>query len=366
MINAQIQKWFRALSRNLLLTGALTKRCVARSGVCFSEPEPAMIRPIRKAVFPVAGLGTRLLPATKSIPKEMLTIVDRPVIEMVVEEAREAGIEQFIFVTSRNKSALEDHFDKNTEIENHLGAKGKVEEMMALRRALPQAGNLSFTRQQEPLGLGHAVWCARHLVGDEPFAVLLPDMLMQARPGCLKQLMDVYAEHGGNVIAVEEVDHADVHKYGAVGFDGVAGQALSLNKMVEKPMLSDAPSNYIISGRYILQPEIFNLLENQKHGSGGEIQLTDAMIELLQSQQFWGCKFRGQTFDCGDKLGFVLANVAYGLSRDTLRPAMRKKLLELLGLTLPAPVRPFENGTDAALEASQVVLEESARPPVPS
>lgn len=323
-----------------------------------------MNRPIRKAVFPVAGLGTRLLPATKSIPKEMLTIVDRPVIEMVVEEAREAGIEQFIFVTSRNKSALEDHFDRNGEIESHLGAKGKVDEVIALRRAVPPTGNLSFTRQQEPLGLGHAVWCARNLVGDEPFAVLLPDMVMRARPGCLKQLMDVYAKHGGNVIAVEEVDREDVHKYGVVGFDAVARQALALNKMVEKPKVGEAPSNYIISGRYLLQPEIFGILEQQQCGSGGEIQLTDAMIELLQSQQFWGCKFLGQTFDCGDKLGFVLANVAYGLSRDALGPELRKKVLELLGLTLPARAQGLEDKRETEIQVPPVALESAITPSI--
>jgi UTP--glucose-1-phosphate uridylyltransferase len=344
----------------------LVHRCVDqalpdRASVChYSKPEHVMNRPVRKAVFPVAGLGTRLLPATKSIPKEMLTIVDRPVIEMVTEEAREAGIEQFIFVTSRNKSALEDHFDKNTEIEGYLDAKGKKEELNALRSALPQAGNMSFTRQQEPLGLGHAVWCARHLVGNEPFAVLLPDMVMQARPGCLKQLMDVYAGNGGNVIAVEEVDREEVHKYGVVGFDRVAGEAMALNRMVEKPRVSEAPSNFIISGRYLLQPEIFNLLEQQKRGSGGEIQLTDAMIDLLRTQPFWGCKFRGQTFDCGDKLGFVLANVAYGLSRDSLRPAMRKKLLELLGLTIPMPLRGMEHDGERTINVPPAAFENGA------
>jgi UTP--glucose-1-phosphate uridylyltransferase len=254
--------------------------------VNIENSEHLMNRPIRKAVFPVAGLGTRLLPATKSIPKEMLTIVDRPVIEIVVEEAWEAGIEQFIFVTSRNKSALEDHFDKNAEMEGYLDAKGKTQELKALRKTMSPAGSMIFTRQQEPLGLCLAIWCARHLVGDEPFAVLLPDMVVQTRPRCPQQLMDVYAQHGGNVIAVEEVDSEDVHKYGVVGFDWVAGEALALNRMVEKPKMSQAPSNFIISGRFLLQPEIFNLQEHKKRRSGGAVQLTDAMIELLRSQQF--------------------------------------------------------------------------------
>jgi UTP--glucose-1-phosphate uridylyltransferase len=323
-----------------------------------------MNRPIRKAVFPVAGLGTRLLPATKSLPKEMLTIVDRPVIEMVVEEAREAGIEQFIFVTSRNKSALEDHFDKNFELESNLHAKGKSAELELLRKALPPAGHMSFTRQQEPLGLGHAVWCARHLVGDEPFAVLLPDMVMQARPGCLRQLMDIYAEHGGNVVAVEEVDRSDVHKYGVVGFDRVAGQALALNRLVEKPPAHLAPSNYIISGRYLMQPEIFVLLERLERGAGGEIQLTDAMIELLQTQAFWGCNFKGSTFDCGGKLGFILANAAYGLSREALRPALRKRLLELLGLTLPAPICKMQGEATKSVAVPPATAENGAMSPI--
>jgi UTP--glucose-1-phosphate uridylyltransferase len=290
-----------------------------------------MPKRIRKAVFPVAGLGTRFLPATKAIPKEMLTIVDRPVIQMAVDEAREAGIEHFVFVTGRNKSAIEDHFDKQTELEAVLRKRGKSEELDLLESDLPSAGQTSFTRQQEPLGLGHAVWCARNMIGNEPFALLLPDMVMQAEPGCLKQMMDVYAETGGgNVIAVEEVPWMDVSRYGVVGFTRTDGQALVINSMVEKPQRSLAPSNHIISGRYILQPEIFGKIESAKPGAGGEIQLTDAMIALMEDQPFWGCKYEGVTFDCGDKLGFLMANAAYGLKREDLGPAFRAGLEKML------------------------------------
>jgi UTP--glucose-1-phosphate uridylyltransferase len=290
-----------------------------------------MPKRIRKAVFPVAGLGTRFLPATKAIPKEMLTIVDRPVIQMAVDEAREAGIEHFVFVTGRNKSAIEDHFDKQTELEAVLRKRGKSEELDLLENDLPSAGQTSFTRQQEPLGLGHAVWCARNMIGDEPFALLLPDMVMQSEPGCLKQMMDVYAETGGgNVMAVEEVPWPDVSRYGVVGFSRTGGQALAISSMVEKPQRERAPSNHIISGRYILQPEIFDKIESSRPGAGGEIQLTDAMIALMADQPFWGCKYEGVTFDCGDKLGFLLANAAYGLMREDLGPAFRAGLEKLL------------------------------------
>ena len=290
-----------------------------------------MQRRIRKAVFPVAGLGTRFLPATKAIPKEMLTIVDRPVIQMAVDEAREAGIEHFVFVTGRNKNAIEDHFDKQTELESVLRKRGKSDELDLLENDLPSAGQTSFTRQQEPLGLGHAVWCARNIIGDEPFALLLPDMVMQSEPGCLKQMMDIYAETGGgNVIAVEEVPWADVCRYGVVDFSKTDGLALSINAMIEKPERENAPSNHIISGRYILQPEIFGKIEAAKPGAGGEIQLTDAMISLMGDQPFWGCKFEGVTFDCGDKLGFLMANVAHGLTRSDIGPAFRSALERLL------------------------------------
>lgn len=289
-----------------------------------------MIRPIKKAVFPVAGLGTRFLPATKAIPKEMLTIVDRPAIQIVVEEAREAGIEHFVFVTGRNKGAIEDHFDKQFELEWTLEARGKSRELDILQSQLPPAGQTSFTRQQEPLGLGHAVWCAREIVGNEPFAVLLPDMLIQARPGCLKQMMEVYQEKGGNVIAVEECEPDQVSRYGVVAPAEWFGNAFAIERMIEKPKREDAPSNLIISGRYILQPEIFDKIAAQVPGAGGEIQVTDAMIALLAEQPFFGVKYSGRTYDCGDKLGFLAANVAYGLDHPEIGEAFRRTLKEVI------------------------------------
>jgi UTP--glucose-1-phosphate uridylyltransferase len=291
--------------------------------------------PIRKAVFPVAGLGTRFLPATKAVPKEMLTVVDRPVIQHVVDEAREAGIEHFIFVTGRNKHVIEDHFDRQVELESTLRARGKSAEIEALERDLPGPGTTSFTRQQEPLGLGHAVWCARELVGNEPFALLLPDMLVQARRGCLAQMIDASRDMGAgaNVIAVEEVPPEATHRYGVVGVGTTRGSAFEITAMVEKPAPGKAPSNLIITGRYILQPEIFDLLASQQTGAGGEIQLTDAMIRLSQQQPFYGLKFAGRSFDCGSKLGFLTANLAYALTRDDIAPALRDEVRGLLGKT---------------------------------
>ncbi|HKQ94554.1 MAG TPA: UTP--glucose-1-phosphate uridylyltransferase GalU [Aestuariivirgaceae bacterium] len=285
---------------------------------------------IRKAIFPVAGLGTRFLPATKAIPKEMLTIVDRPVIQMVVEEAREAGIEHFIFVTGRGKSAIEDHFDRQFELEETLRRRGKTAELDVLSLDLPAAGLTSFTRQQAPLGLGHAIWCARELVGAEPFALLLPDMLIRARPGCLRQMVDVYAETGGNIVAVEPVPWENVHRYGVVAKGAQRGKAFEILGMVEKPDRAVAPSNLIISGRYILQPDIFARISDLGPGAGGEIQLTDGMIALLAEQKFYGLEFEGTTYDCGDKLGFLLANVAYGLDRNDIAAPFRKALHSLL------------------------------------
>ena len=285
---------------------------------------------IRKAIFPVAGLGTRFLPATKAIPKEMLTIVDRPVIQMVVEEAREAGIEHFIFVTGRGKSAIEDHFDRQFELEETLRRRGKTAELDVLSLHLPTAGLTSFTRQQEPRGLGHAIWCARELVGAEPFALLLPDMLIRATPGCLRQMVDVYAETGGNIVAVESVPWENVHRYGAVAKGAQRGKAFEILGMVEKPDRTVAPSNLIISGRYILQPDIFAKISAVEPGAGGEIQLTDGMIALLAEQKFYGLEFEGTTYDCGDKLGFLLANVAYGLDRDDIAAPFRKALQAFL------------------------------------
>jgi UTP--glucose-1-phosphate uridylyltransferase len=270
---------------------------------------------VRTAVFPVAGLGTRFLPATKAMPKEMLTVVDRPLIQYAVDEAREAGIEHFVFVTGRNKSVIEDHFDKQYELEHTLAARGKSAALAELQAELPQAGQTSFTRQQEPLGLGHAVWCARELVGDQPFALLLPDMLFKGVPGVLKQMMEAYEETGGNVIAVEEVPLSEVSSYGVVARGKGPDEGFAITSMVEKPKQKDAPSNLIISGRYILQPEIFSLIAEQPRGAGGEIQITDAMQTLMKSQAFTGVKYQGRSFDCGGKVGFLLANVAYALDR---------------------------------------------------
>jgi UTP--glucose-1-phosphate uridylyltransferase len=287
--------------------------------------------PIRKAVFPVAGLGTRFLPATKAMPKEMLTVVDRPLIQHVVDEAREAGIEHFIFVTGRNKNVIEDHFDRQVELEDTLRERNKIAELNALERDLPGPGTTSFTRQQSPLGLGHAVWCARELVGNEPFALLLPDMLVKAKRGCLAQMIDAYGNLGerANLIAVEEVPADQTHQYGVVGIGKQKDKAFEITEMVEKPSRGKAPSNLIITGRYLLQPEIFAILENQQTGAGGEIQLTDAMITLSKRSPFYGFKFEGRTYDCGSKVGFLAANVAYALDRDDLAPAFRAELKRL-------------------------------------
>jgi UTP--glucose-1-phosphate uridylyltransferase len=284
---------------------------------------------VRTAVFPVAGLGTRFLPATKAMPKEMLTVVDRPVIQYAVDEAREAGIEHFVFVTGRNKAVIEDHFDRQFELEHTLEARGKTRALAELQKDLPSAGRTSFTRQQEPLGLGHAVWCARELVGNQPFALLLPDMVFMAKPGVLKQMMAAYEVTGGNVIGVEEVDPADVSSYGIVARGEGPDNGFAITGMVEKPKPEDAPSNLFIAGRYILQPEIFTLLSEQTRGAGGEIQVTDAMQILMRTQQFTGVKYEGRVFDCGSKIGFLSANVAFALSRDDIAADFSKALREL-------------------------------------
>jgi len=291
------------------------------------------MKPVRKAIFPVAGLGTRFLPATKAMPKEMLTVVDRPLIQHVVDEAREAGIEHLIFVTGRNKSVIEDHFDRQFELEVTLKERHKKNELAQLAEDTPDAGTTSFTRQQSPLGLGHAVWCAREIVGNEPFAVVLPDVLVQNEPGCLKQMVDAYAKQTGkaNLIAVEEVPMDRVHMYGIVGVENGSGKTMPITQMVEKPKREAAPSNLSITGRYILQPEIFDILENQQTGAGGEIQLTDAMIRLSKEQPFHAVKFDGRSYDCGSKLGFLTANIAYALKRDDLAPELREELKQLLG-----------------------------------
>jgi len=284
---------------------------------------------LRTAVFPVAGLGTRFLPATKAVPKEMLTVVDKPVIQYAVEEARAAGIEHFIMVTGRGKAAIEDHFDLAYELEATLRERNKKAALEELERERPKAGAVSFTRQQEPLGLGHAVWCARELVGDEPFAVLLPDMVCE--PGCLGQMVEVYNRTGGNLIAVEECDPGETDKYGIVGVGETVGDGFRITSMVEKPKPADAPSNLYINGRYILQPGIFDLLGNQTRGAGNEIQLTDAMLRLAETEAFYGCRYTGRTFDCGTKLGFLAANVALALKRQDLAGPFREELRKLLG-----------------------------------
>jgi UTP--glucose-1-phosphate uridylyltransferase len=288
---------------------------------------------LRTAVFTVAGLGTRFLPATKAMPKEMLTVVDRPLIQYAVDEAREAGIERFVFVTGRNKGVIEDHFDRQYELEETLRARGRTEALAELQKDLPSAGQASFTRQQEPLGLGHAVWCARELVGDEPFALLLPDMVFKAKPGVLRQMLEAYEERGGNVIGVEECDPADVSSYGIVERGDGPDTAFQIKSMVEKPKREEAPSNLIISGRYILQPEIFALLSEQTRGAGGEIQLTDAMQILIRNQAFTGVKYQGRAFDCGSKIGFLTANVVFALDRPDIAPAFMKEIRKLVAET---------------------------------
>jgi UTP--glucose-1-phosphate uridylyltransferase len=294
-----------------------------------------MTQRIRKAVFPVAGLGTRVLPATKSVPKEMLTVVDRPVLQHCVEEAREAGIEHFVFITGRNKAVIEDHFDIAYELEDTLKRRNKVKELEGLVADLPKAGATSFTRQQEPLGLGHAIWCARDIIGNEPFAVMLPDMI--TLPGarstrCITQCIEAYNEHGGNIIAVEEVPMEDTSKYGVVAIGKDHGHTFEISGMVEKPEKGTAPSNQIISGRYILSPEVFNILETIEKGAGGEFQLTDGMKELARSQSFHGVRFDGKTYDTGSKVGFLAANVAFAMARDDIRPDFLVELKKIIGV----------------------------------
>ncbi|TRO94394.1 UTP--glucose-1-phosphate uridylyltransferase GalU [Glycocaulis profundi] len=289
------------------------------------------MKPVRKAVLPVAGLGTRVLPATKVMPKEMLPVFDRPAIHHVVAEARAAGIEHFVFVTGRNKAAIEDYFDTAYELEHTLEAKGKTALLDTLRAELPDPGACSFVRQQAPLGLGHAVWCARDVVGDQPFAVLLPDMLMRAETPCLAQMTAAYGEVGGNIISVQEVPREDVSSYGVIEPGRTRGALIEMTGMVEKPAVADAPSNLMISGRYILQPEIFALLESQTPGAGGEIQLTDAMLSLMRSSPFHALPFEGETFDTGSKTGYLRASAAYGLADPEHGAEVRAILSGLVG-----------------------------------
>ena len=288
------------------------------------------MRPVRKAVLPVAGLGTRVLPGAKNTPKEMLNVVDRPILSYIVAEGRAAGIEHFVFVTGRGKEAIEDYFDHHPELESQLEAKGKLEMLEEIRAELPRPGEMSFVRQMAPLGLGHAVWCARDVIGDEPFAVMLPDMLMDAKVPALKQVVDAYNKVGGNIIAVEPCPPGEAHKYGIVALDGHEGRLNRMTGMVEKPAPGTEPSNLFISGRYILQPEIFKLLAAQQRGAGGEIQLTDAMARLMAVESFHALEYDGVTYDCGDKIGLLRANVAFALKRPDLQDAARAAIMALL------------------------------------
>src|SRR6478672_3362528 len=276
---------------------------------------------VRKAVFPVAGLGTRLLPATKSIPKEMITVVDRPLIQYAVDEAREAGIEELIFVTGRGKAALDDYFDIGFELETTMRERGKS--LDALEPSRSGFGEVVSVRQQQPLGLGHAVWCARHIVGDEPFAVLLPDELMMGKPNCLAQMFEAYEKVGGNIVAALEVPDSETHKYGVIDPGATDGRLTEIRGMVEKPAPGTAPSNLMLPGRYILQPEVMRALNAQEKGAGGEIQLTDAMAKVIGEQPFHAYRFKGERYDCGSAAGFVIANVAVALQREEVAPAVK-------------------------------------------
>lgn len=279
-----------------------------------------MTQPIRIAVLPVAGFGTRVLPATKTVPKEMLPVVDRPALQYVVNEALEAGIEHIVFITGRNKGAIEDYFDYAYELEEALERKGKDDIADELKHLRPKEGTMSFVRQQAARGLGHAVWCARDIVGREPFAVLLPDVLIKGEPGCLKQMIDAYNTTGGNIIAVDEVPEAEVSKYGVIAPKGdMAGDLIEMSGMIEKPAVEDAPSRYKITGRYILQPEVMDLLATQDTGAGGEIQLTDAMARAMEAgSPFHAFAYKGQDYDCGSKLGYFEAVLAYALDHDEI------------------------------------------------
>src|SRR5436190_6060717 len=289
-----------------------------------------MAQRVKKAVLPVAGLGTRVLPGAKTTPKNLLNVVDRPILSYIVEEARAAGIEHFVFIVGRGQAAIEDYFDAIPEIEQALAAKGKLDILEDLRRDLGEPGQMSFVRQMAPLGLGHAVWCARHIIGNEPFAVMLPDMLMTAQPPALAQAVAAYEQVGGNIVVVEPAPPGEAHKYGIVALDGHVGRLNRMTGMVEKPAPGTEPSNLFISGRYILQPEIFEILQTQERGAGGEIQLTDGMVNLMTSQAFHALEYDGTTYDCGDKIGLLRANVAFALARPDLAEAARKAIMDLL------------------------------------
>jgi UTP--glucose-1-phosphate uridylyltransferase len=288
------------------------------------------MKPIRKAILPVAGLGTRVLPVAKTTPKNLLNVFDRPIVAHVVAEARAAGIEHMIFIVGRGQGAIEDYFDHHVELEAQLEAKGRDAILADVRADLAKPGEMSFVRQMQPLGLGHAVWCARDLVGAEPFAVILPDMLMAAEPPALRQAVSAYEQVGGNIIVVEQVPDSETHKYGIVAVEKSAGRLSRMTGMVEKPAQGTAPSNLIVSGRYILQPDIFDILDGHETGAGGEIQLTDAMVKLMARQDFHALEYDGVTYDCGDKVGLLRANVAFGLRHPELGAAAREAVADLL------------------------------------
>lgn len=290
------------------------------------------IKKVTKAVFPVAGLGTRFLPATKSIPKEIMTLVDRPLIQYAIDEARAAGIKEFIFVTSKGKSALEDYFDHSPELESTLRKAGKDELLEILKETNMDSGAIAYLRQNRPLGLGHAVWCARRLIGDEPFAVLLPDDVIAAEKPCLQQMMEAYEQTGGNIVAAMEVAPAKTSSYGVLDIAEDMGAIVQAKGMVEKPKVEDAPSNLAVIGRYILQPKVLNNLNKLKQGAGGEIQLTDAIAEETKAGKVYGYRFRGQRYDCGSKAGFLQATVAFGLARPDLRDEFGAYLQDMMAL----------------------------------
>jgi UTP--glucose-1-phosphate uridylyltransferase len=285
---------------------------------------------VRKAVFPVGGLGTRFLPATKALPKEMLPVVDKPLIQYAVEEARDAGIEQFIFVTGRGKSAIEDHFDHSWELDESLASSGKDELLQELRDWMPAPGQVAYTRQQKPLGLGHAVWCARELIGDEPFAVVSADDLVMSKKPCLQQVIETAEKTGGNAVAVMDVPREHTSRYGVLDVGEDDGKTAEVLGLVEKPAPEVAPSTLSIIGRYVLMPKVFEYLERKERGAGGEIQLTDAMAKMIGEYPFHGLRFEGKRFDCGDKLGFLQATVAFGLARDDLADGLRAYLTEII------------------------------------
>ena len=289
-----------------------------------------MTKRVRKAVLPVAGLGTRVLPGAKTTPKNLLNVVDRPILSYVVEEARAAGIEHFVFIVGRGQGAIEDYFDSQPEIEQALEAKGKTAILEEVRRDLPKPGQMSFVRQMAPHGLGHAIWCARDIIGDEPFAIMLPDMLMAAERPALAQAVDAYQKVGGNIVVVEPAPEGEAHKYGICALESQDGRLNRMTGMVEKPAPGTEPSNLFISGRYVLQPEIFEILETQERGAGGEIQLTDAMATLMQRQSFYALEYEGTTYDCGDKIGLLRANVAFALARPEFADAARAAIRALL------------------------------------